>query len=101
MTNTTTTTLAADASTTTTDIVRFEVGEAYSDRSTCDYNCIFTIRIAKRTKCFVTTTKGKRLKISVFRGREQVFPHGKYSMCTVISADRPSSHDSFKGGPLR
>lgn len=29
---------------------KFEIGKEYFDTSACDHNCIFTIRIVKRTE---------------------------------------------------
>ena len=52
----------------------FTPGKTYWTRSICDYDCIFKITIAKRTAKFVTTTEGK--------------PHGNYSMCAIIGADK-------------
>lgn len=67
---------------------KFEVGATYSTRSICDSDCIISITIASRTKCFVTTTDGKRLKVSTYHnGSESVMPWGSYSMSPTITAD--------------
>jgi len=73
----------------TTTTVSFEVGRTYWTRSACDYNCIFTITVAKRTAKRLTTTEGKTLGISVATsdGAEYVRPLGSYSMSPVIYAD--------------
>jgi len=36
----------------------------------------------------VTTTEGKRLGVAIWNGVEQVKPHGNYSMCAIIGADK-------------
>ena len=41
-----------------------------------------------RTAKFVTTTEGKRLGVAIWNGVEQVKPHGNYSMCAIIGADK-------------
>ena len=67
----------------------FEVGTTYSTRSICDYDCIISVTIASRTKCFVTTTDGKRFKVGTTysTGSESVMPWGSYSMAPMITAD--------------
>ena len=69
---------------------QFQVGETYSTRSICDYNCIFEITIASRTKCTIKTTDGKTLRIAKwetdYSKAETVFPTGRYSMAPAINA---------------
>ena len=69
---------------------QFEIGATYYCRSICDYNCIFTITVAKRTAKTITTTEGKRLGIvkdlSAHNNAETVRPHGNYAMCATINA---------------
>lgn len=65
----------------------FEVGKSYSTCSPCDHNCIITIRIAARSAHFITTSAGKRLKVSQYDGAETAKPWGSYSMCPVVSAN--------------
>ena len=69
-------------------LTTFTPGKTYWTRSICDYDCIFKITIAKRTANFVTTTEGKRLGVAIWNGVEQVKPHGNYSMCAIIGADK-------------
>ena len=69
-------------------LTTFTPGKTYWTRSICDYDCIFKITIAKRTAKFVTTTEGKRLGVAIWDGVEQVKPHGNYSMCAIIGADK-------------
>jgi len=66
----------------------FQVGRTYSTRSVCDHDCIFSITVESRTACFITTTCGKRLKVSEWDGAETVAPEGRYSMCPIINASR-------------
>jgi len=66
----------------------FAPGKTYWTRSICDSDCIFKITIAKRTAKFVITTEGKRLGVAIWNGVEQVKPHGNYSMCAIIGADK-------------
>ena len=65
----------------------FKINHTYSTRSTCDYDQIISITIAKRTNCFVTTTDGKRLKATTdCEGNESVMPYGRYSMAPCVRA---------------
>lgn len=73
--------------TTTNDLAAFQVGRTYSTPSVCDHECIFSITVESRTACFITTTEGKRLKVSEWKGAEQVSPLGSYSMAPIIGAD--------------
>ena len=34
-------------------IKQFKVGKSYSMRSACDYNCVWTYKVVKRTACIV------------------------------------------------
>lgn len=67
-------------------IVKFEAGKTYSTPSICNSDCIFSITVQRRTEKSIFTTEGKRLGISVYDGREQVMPMGRYSMAPVIDA---------------
>lgn len=68
----------------------FEAGKTYSTRSACDYDCIISITVEKRTAKTITTSEGKRLRVKLcpFSGNETVKPWGSYSMCPVISAEK-------------
>lgn len=68
------------------NIVAFEVGKTYRTRSTGDHNCIIEVTIAKRTKCFITTTGGERFKVKNYKGSEEIRPWGNYSMCPFLYA---------------
>ena len=73
---------------------KFEVGKTYSTRSICDDQCIVRITVASRTRCFITTTKGKRLGVRDWTtsepelSSEAVSPWGHYSMSpTIVAAE--------------
>lgn len=65
---------------------KFQVGQTYTTRSACDYNCIFSITVAARTAKTIKTADGKTLRIAEYEGRETVKPEGSYSMAPVIRA---------------
>lgn len=67
--------------------VEFIEGQAYATRSICDHDCIIRMTVVKRTDKTIVTDKGKRLRISVYEGREQVKPWGSYSMAPIIDAN--------------
>ena len=69
----------------------FEVGKTYYTRSICDHDCIYAETISARTAKTITTAKGKRFGLKVWQGVEQFRPHGNYSMCAIISADKVQS----------
>lgn len=71
---------------------RFEVGRRYSTPSICDSECIFTIKIHRRTAKSVWITgldikTPSRRKIEIWEGVESIYPFGKYSMAAIIRAD--------------
>ena len=65
----------------------FEPGKTYATRSICDHDCIVRVTVAKRTAKTLTTAAGKTLRISEYRGVEQVKPRGTYSMAPMVGAD--------------
>ena len=72
----------------------FEPGKTYSTRSLCDHECIYRVRIIKRTAATITADLegcgGRGLKtFRVHRdheGDECFRPLGSYSMAPVIRA---------------
>lgn len=71
-------------------IIKFEVGKTYYTRSLCDHDCIYVIKVEARTAKTVRVTERnetKTLRISEYRGVEQVKPHGSYSMAAIIGAN--------------
>lgn len=77
---------------TETQIIKFEVGQTYQTRSTCDHECIYSMTVASRTAKQIVTTDGKRLGIAKreteWNGAETVFPDGRYSMAPTFKANR-------------
>lgn len=75
---------------------RFVTGKTYECRSICDYDCVWSYEVVKRTESTVTikdTHSGevstKRvLKCSEHFGVEMLEPLGHYSMCPTLSADK-------------
>lgn len=85
---------AAKAAAAKEEVKRFEVGATYQTRSICNHDCIFTIKVIKRTdKTVVVEEDGKqtRCKIHNISGEETIFPHGRYSMCPVFHAGRKAA----------
>lgn len=69
---------------------QFNVGQTYSVRSICDYDCIFSFTILSRTEKTVTIKhhgNTVRRKVRVVEGVEAIDPHGRYSMSPVLWAN--------------
>jgi hypothetical protein len=68
----------------------FKAGNEYSCRSVCDYNCIFTFTILKRTAKTVTFKSLGNMKTARIKtdddGNEWIYPTGQYSMAPVLRA---------------
>ncbi len=81
---------AANENTTKTPaVVKFVVGETYTCRSLCDWDCIYSFTIMKRTEKTVTVSYHgslTRRTIRIADGSEQIDPHGRYSMSPVLRA---------------
>lgn len=70
---------------------QFTVGLTYTDRSACDYDCIFSWKVIARTAKQLTLEQhGKTFKrgIYIYDGTECCRPSGSYSMAPSIRADR-------------
>jgi hypothetical protein len=68
---------------------QFQVGATYTCRSICDWECIFSFEVLKRTTKTITIRafgKEVRRTISVYDGVEQVAPHGRFSMSPILTA---------------
>jgi hypothetical protein len=69
---------------------RFKAGQSVSCRSLCDYDCVWSGTIVKRTAKTVTVKleneRERRCKIHEIRGEEFIFPLGRYSMAPIIRA---------------
>lgn len=73
---------------------KFEIGKAYTMRSACNHECVWTYTVTARTAQTVTFTDGNEIKrcrickgVSEYRGAETIYPFGQYSMAPVLSAD--------------
>lgn len=69
----------------------FKVGQKYTTRSACDYDCVFSFEVVKRTEKTVTIVgdlidSPKRVKIHNFSDAESFLPYGSYSMSPCVSA---------------
>lgn len=71
---------------------KFETGKTYQANSICDCNCIWNVKIIRRTVKFITFQVDgegiKRAGISVIEGVEKCLFLGSYLMAPMISADR-------------
>ena len=81
----------AAAEVTKNQVAQFEVGKTYYTRSICNHDCIFSVKVIKRTAKTVVVLKDgeeKRCKIGLsWNGKEEtITPWGVYSMCPVIGA---------------
>ena len=68
---------------------KFEIGKEYFDRSVCNHDCIFTIKIIKRTEKTVTferNGKTRRAKLFFDERGEYIIPE-RYSMAPVFRAE--------------
>jgi hypothetical protein len=71
---------------------KFETGKTYYAHSIGDHDCIYKFEILRRTEKSVWIKvygEVTRRSIVVYGGNESFYPHGKYSMAAIISADRP------------
>lgn len=72
-------------------MTKFQVGKTYQCRSLCDYNTIFSYRVVARTaKRLTLVGHNEQVKRGIYEwdGVECCRPHGTYSMCPMIRADR-------------
>ncbi len=70
-------------------MITFEPGKFYSTRSVCNYDCIITARIIKRTARTVTAEvegKVKTFRPSIYDGAEYIRPWDSYSMAPILRA---------------
>jgi len=70
---------------------RFEVGQEYSCRSVCDYECIWVYEVVRRTDKSITikrigqdSTSSRR--ITNWDNMECIYPMGKGSMAPILRA---------------
>lgn len=70
---------------------KFIVGNTYTTRSACDYNCVFSFKVVSRTEKSVTIIgdmidKPSRKKIYTHGTDESFLPYGSFSMAPSVSA---------------
>lgn len=76
------------------EITRFQVGEVYTARSACDYDCVWGFTVLSRTDKFITILehsspdKPKRVGVKISSDGEYALPFGNYSMAPSIHAAR-------------
>lgn len=76
----------------TQTINQFKVGQTYTTRSACDYDCIFSFTVVSRTDKSVKIIgdlldKPTSRKIRIYSDSESVMPLGSFSMAPVITAN--------------
>lgn len=75
-------------------MTKFTPGTIYATRSICDYNCVFSFTVVRRTAKFITIEdkfgEAKRVGVSegYDGGYEIAYPLGKFSMAPLLRADR-------------
>jgi len=70
---------------------RFEIGKTYETRSSCDYECIYSFEIVRRTAKQITFKylgKEKTKGVREYEGVELCSPFGHYSMSPTIWANQ-------------
>jgi hypothetical protein len=78
-------------------LVKFEIGNTYSTRSSCDWDTIFSYTVIARTAKTITIedkhghVSKRGVKADYDGVAEACYPEGRYSMCPVIKADRELS----------
>lgn len=75
-------------------MLKFETGKTYEARSACDYDCIFSFAVVRRTAKTITfvdrnqeVTRGVKQDAG---GEEFCFPRGRFSMAPIIRAHKLS-----------
>ena len=71
------------------DLRSFQVGNVYTTRSACDYDCIFSFTVTARTAKTVTIKSNfgeSKRRISERDGSECIYPLGSYSMAPSLKA---------------
>lgn len=79
----------------TTTATKFEAGTTYYDRSACNWDCIYRVTVVRRTakSVWITESHGdrepkRRAIVDYGDGIERFYPFGRYSMASVMRADR-------------
>ena len=70
----------------------FQTNEIYKCRSLCNYDCVWTYKVIKRTKSTITLKSDRgevlrcRVKVSDIFGAECCHPLGHFSMSPILRA---------------
>jgi len=85
-------------------ITKFEAGKTYTTRSIGDNNCIWNVKVIKRTAKFLTIKvdgerEEKRMGINVWNDEETCLFSGRYSMAPSIRAGKEKAPDSAPEAP--
>lgn len=72
---------------------RFEPNKTYYCRSLCNYDCVWTFFVTRRTEKTIYVREDgegeeKALRVSVWNDEETAKPLGRYSMAPTLSAGR-------------
>jgi len=79
-------------------MIKFETGKTYRTRSPGDHDCVLDYKIISRTAKTLKSfdkmdNQVKTYRISIWEGNwegvEMFKPWGSYSMCPMMSADKP------------
>ena len=83
--------------------IKFIVGESYSRRSICDYDCVFCIKIVSRTEKTVMAEDSfgetRRYKIQNY-GNYEYIKAGNYSMAGTWSAESICKEEAPEDAPV-
>lgn len=76
-------------------MANFEIGKTYSTRSACDWECVFSFTVLRRTAKRITIEdrhgQVRTVGVQNYGGDETAKPLGSYSMCPVIRAERAAA----------
>ena len=83
--------------------IKFIVGESYSRRSICDYDCVFCIKIVSRTEKTLMAEDSfgeiRRYKIHNY-GNYEYIKAGNYSMAGTWSAESICKEETAEEAPV-
>ena len=70
---------------------QFKPGKTYFCRSICDYECVWTYKVTKRTNKTIYviqdgTGPEKALRVKTDASGEYTYPLGRYSMAPILDA---------------
>jgi len=73
-------------------MTKFETGKSYFCRSVCDYDCVWTFKVIKRTAKSIWVKDAQngetiRKAVKVWNNSETINPLGSYSMAPILRAE--------------